>query len=43
MTHLGGVALYGSNDPLFPATAIVPRANVGFEASGFDCRPWNST
>jgi len=43
MTHLDEVALYGPNDPLFPATAIVPRANVGFEASGFDRRRWKST
>jgi len=43
LAHLDEVELYGPDDPLFPATAIAPRANAGFEASGFARRPWRST
>ncbi|PWJ19361.1 tyrosine-type recombinase/integrase [Jannaschia seohaensis] len=43
MAHLDQTALYGPDDPLFPATAIAPRANSGFAASGFERRPWKST
>ncbi len=41
--HLDEVALYGPDDPLFPATAIAARANNGFKATGFARRPWKST
>lgn len=37
------MALYGPDDPLFPATAIAPHANAGFIANGFKRAPWSST
>lgn len=43
IAHLDEVALYGPDDPLFPATAITPRANSGFKPDGFTRRPWTST
>lgn len=43
ITHLEDEALYGPDDPLFPATAIVPHSNTGFAAEGFERRPWKST
>lgn len=43
ITHLEDEALYGPDDPLFPATAIAPHTNTGFVAEGFDRRPWKST
>jgi hypothetical protein len=43
LAHLDAVELYGPDDPLFPATAIAPRTNTGFHASGFERRPWRST
>lgn len=43
ITYLEDEALYGPDDPLFPATAIAPLANSGFVAEGFDRRPWKST
>ena len=43
ITHLDEVALYGPDDPLFPATAIAAEANTGFKAQGFQRRHWQST
>ncbi len=43
MTYLEDVALYGPDDPLFPATGIVAHSNSGFAAEGFVRRPWKST
>ncbi|MDF1856501.1 tyrosine-type recombinase/integrase [Pseudooceanicola sp.] len=43
MAHLDDEALYGPDDPLFPATAIAPQSNTGFSAEGFERRPWKST
>ena len=43
IAYLEDEALYGPDDPLFPATAIAPHANTGFVAEGFDRRPWKST
>ncbi|MEP4979013.1 site-specific integrase [Ascidiaceihabitans sp.] len=37
------VALYGSDDPLFSATAITAKSNSGFEADGFTRGYWKST
>ena len=43
MTYLDDDALYGPDDPLFPATSITPQSNTGFSAEGFERRPWKST
>ena len=43
ITYLDEEALYGPDDPLFPATAIAPQSNTGFVVEGFDRRPWKST
>lgn len=43
MAYLDDDALYGPDDPLFPATAIVPQSNTGFSAEGFARRSWKST
>ncbi|MGI3165337.1 tyrosine-type recombinase/integrase [Pseudooceanicola sp. 200-1SW] len=43
ITYLENEALYGPDDPLFPATAITPNANMGFAAEGFTRRHWSST
>lgn len=43
ITYLEDKALYGPDDPLFPATAITPFANTGYKAEGFERRPWKST
>ena len=43
IAYLEDVALYGPDDPLFPATAIAPQSNTGFAAEGFERRPWKST
>ncbi|MBB95951.1 MAG: hypothetical protein CML68_15335 [Rhodobacteraceae bacterium] len=43
ITYLDEEALYGPDDPLFPATAIAPQSNTGFAVEGFDRRPWKST
>lgn len=43
ITHLEDEALYGPDDPLFPATAISAQANTGFKAEGFSRKPWKST
>jgi integrase len=43
VAHLEDDALYGPDDPLFPATAILPQSNTGFAAEGFERRPWKTT
>ena len=43
MTYCDEVALYGPDDPLFPATAIAAKSNSGFEANGFTRGHWKST
>ena len=43
MLHLEEVALYGPDDPLFPATALTTNSNTGFSADGFTRHPWKST
>ncbi|MBO9451067.1 tyrosine-type recombinase/integrase [Tropicibacter sp. R16_0] len=43
LAHLEDEALYGPDDPLFPATAIAPQANMGFRTEGFSRRPWKCT
>ncbi len=43
ITYLDEEALYGPDDPLFPATAIAPQSNTGFAVEGFDRRHWKST
>lgn len=43
ITHLEDVALYGPDDPLFPATALKASVETGFRADGFERRPWKST
>ncbi len=43
IAHLDETALYGPNDPLFPATANKPQSNMGFKAIGFERRHWTTT
>lgn len=43
MAYLDNEAFCGPDDPLFPATAIVPQSNTGFSAEGFARGPWKST
>lgn len=43
INHLEDEALYCPDDPLFPVTAISVQASTGFEAAGFERRPWKST
>lgn len=43
IAYLEDEALYGPDDPLFPATAIAPNSNTGFTVEGFERRPWKST
>ncbi len=43
MTHLDEVALYGPDDPLFPATALAAEGTDGFKANGFQRRNWTTT
>jgi integrase/recombinase XerD len=43
MTHLDEVALYGPDDPLFPATSVKARSNSGFTVEGFTRHPWKTT
>jgi integrase len=43
IAHLDDDALYGPDDPPFPATAIASQSNAGFAADGFARRPWKST
>ncbi|WP_300535485.1 site-specific integrase [uncultured Mameliella sp.] len=41
--YLDDKALYGPDDPLFPATAIAAKSNTGFAADGFERRPWKTS
>jgi integrase len=41
--YLDEQALYGPDDPLFPATAIKPNANLEFCENGFERRHWKTT
>lgn len=43
ITYLDEVALYGPDDPLFPATAISAKGTDGFKATGFTRRHWSTT
>ena len=43
ISYCDEVALYGPDDPLFPATAIAARSNEGFEACGFTGWHWKTT
>ncbi len=43
LTYLDEVALFGPDDPLFPATALEAEGNDGFKASGFKRRNWTTT
>ena len=43
ITYLDETVLYGPDDPLFPATAIKPDANIGFSENGFHKRNWTTT
>lgn len=41
--HLRKVALFGDNDPLFPATRVAPNENGSFAPTGLDRRHWKNT
>jgi integrase len=41
--YLDETALYGPDDPLFPATALTAKADTGFKANGFERRHLKST
>lgn len=43
MTYLDAVALYGPDDPLFPATSITAQADRGFAATGVQRKHWKTT
>lgn len=43
MAYLEDEALFGPDDPLFPATAIAPQSNTGFAADGFERRAWKTS
>ncbi|WP_319825809.1 tyrosine-type recombinase/integrase [Thalassovita sp.] len=43
ITYLDEVALYGPDDPLFPATALRATQSAGFQAEGFTRGPWKTT
>lgn len=43
ITYCDEVALYGPDDPLFPATAVTAQSNSGFEANGFTRDHWKTT
>lgn len=43
MTYCDEVALYGPDDPLFPATAIAAKSNSGFATNGFTRQHWKTT
>ena len=43
IAYLEDEALYGLDDPLFPATAIAPTSDTPFKVDGFNRRPWKST
>ncbi|MEO0566714.1 MAG: hypothetical protein AAF066_03215 [Pseudomonadota bacterium] len=42
ITFLDEVALYGPDDPLFPATALKAEAEAGFTASGLNRAHWKT-
>lgn len=42
MTYCDEVALYGPDDPLFPATAVAAKSNSGFAASGSTRAHWKT-
>ena len=43
IAYLDEVALYGPDDPLFPATVVAAQSNTGFKAEGFSRKNWRST
>ena len=43
INYLDEKALYGPDDPLFPATSVTANANHGFFENGFEKRHWKST
>jgi len=43
LTYLDETALYGPDDPLFPATAVSATYETGFQPNGFERRQWKST
>lgn len=43
MTYLDEVALYGPDDPLFPATKLSASSKTGFTADGFTRAYWKTT
>lgn len=43
LDYLDETALYGPDDPLFPATALTANTDAGFKADGFERRRWKST
>lgn len=43
MIFLDDFALYGPDDPLFPATPISAKGTDGFKATGVERRHWSST
>lgn len=43
LTHLDEKEFYGPDDPLFPSTALKVTVATGFQADGFNRRPWKTT
>lgn len=43
ITYLDEEALYGPDDPLFPATALKATHSAGFQVKGFTRSPWKTT
>lgn len=43
LNHLDDLELYGPDDPLFPATALIANSNTGFKRDGFARRHWKTT
>lgn len=43
LSYCDEVALYGPDDPLFPATAIKANSNSGFATNGFTRQHWKTT
>ena len=43
ISYLDKTALYGPDDPLFPATALEPQPNKGFAENGFLRAHWKTT
>ena len=37
------MGFYCPDDPLFPSTDLTATAVTGFQAEGFECRPWKVT